>query len=217
MKTKEFKLKKDKVPYNKKPEKISFKEWQIALRKQFALDQKFKIKNSGEHPVYSDFDVTNPTTQKTYKVAIRSNTIGYNFCSCPDFKVNNLGTCKHIEYVFAQLRSKKSNEKIFNTDYKPSYTSVTLKYGTERKIVLRIGSENNAAFKELATDFFDKQFFLKEDAINNFGVFIEKAHQLDPAFRCYPDALEFVIAEREKKRRHSIIEKNTLKAMMMFN
>ncbi len=74
----------------RKPEDISIEEWQTGLRKQFAPDQKFKFKNIGDHLVYSDFEVFNPQTEKRYKVSIRDNVKSYNFCSCPDFKINGL-------------------------------------------------------------------------------------------------------------------------------
>ena len=44
------------IPYSRKPDHLSFEEWQIGLRRQFALTQKFIIKNTGNHPVYSDFE-----------------------------------------------------------------------------------------------------------------------------------------------------------------
>jgi superfamily II DNA or RNA helicase len=199
--------KETKVSYSKKPENISFEEWQIALRRQFALEQKFKIKNTGEHPVFSDFDVTNPQTQKTYKVAIRSNTIGFNFCNCPDFKINNLGTCKHIEYVFNQLRGKKNNDRYLAVGYERPYSSVTLRFGIQRKIVLRIGTAKGKAMSKLAGGFFDKSLSLKESAFGRFDTFLERARRLDPQFRCYPDAIDFIVSERESRRRVALIEK----------
>jgi len=209
--------KETKVSYSKRPEKISFEEWQIALRRQFALEQKFKVKNTGAHLVYSDFDVSNSQGRKTYKVAIRGNNIGFNFCSCPDFKVNNLGTCKHIEYVLNQLRSKRINARLLQTDYERPYSSVTLKFGAQRKIVLRIGTVNKSAISKLANNFFDNNFALKEEAIEKFDSFLEKVRKLDPQFRCYSEALDFIISARERKKRIDIIEKNLAKEIIALS
>ncbi|MFZ4738007.1 MAG: SNF2-related protein [Bradymonadia bacterium] len=41
-----------------------------------------------------------------YRVEIRSATERMNTCSCPDFAVNQLGTCKHIEAVLLRLRGR---------------------------------------------------------------------------------------------------------------
>ncbi len=97
------------IPYHRKPENLSPEEWQIALRKQFAADNQFQIQRLGEHPLYTDFSVYNPTSENTYKVAIRSSPEeiaggdNQNFCTCYDFKTNGLGTCKHIEAVLGTL------------------------------------------------------------------------------------------------------------------
>ncbi len=203
MKTKNTASKKriPKISNTKKPEAISFEEWQTILRQQFSTEQKFSIKNIGSHKVYSDFEVRNPLTKRVYKVAIRSQTTGLNFCSCPDFKVNNLGTCKHIEHVFNFIKSKKNLVKILNEGLERDYSSVTLKYGNERKIVLRVGRYNANEIKKLANTFFDKDFILKEEGLKNFEKFIDKVKRLDPQFRCYPDALEYILNEREKQNR----------------
>ena len=47
------------------------------------------------------------TTGKTHRVQIRSLTERRNLCSCPDFAVNHLGTCKHIEAVLHAVRKKR--------------------------------------------------------------------------------------------------------------
>src|SRR5437867_3969837 len=87
--------KKRAVPYHYKPVDMDFDKWQIELRKQFGKEQKFKISNTGNHSFYSDFELFNPTSKATYKVAIRSTENNGNFCNCADFRVNGLGTCKH--------------------------------------------------------------------------------------------------------------------------
>ncbi len=39
----------------------------------------------------------------SYRVEIRSLTEHINSCECPDYRVNGLGTCKHIEAVLHRL------------------------------------------------------------------------------------------------------------------
>ncbi len=188
-----------------KPDKVSFEEWQIALRRQFALEQKFIVKNIGGHKLFSDFSVQNPQSEKTYKVAIRSKNIGLNFCNCPDFKGNNLGTCKHIEYVFNYLSKQKGFTKILELGYQQTYSSVSLKYGFKRKIAVRLGTAVNKEIEKLVSTYFDGNGILKEDAYETFDKFLEKIQKLDADFRCYPDALDFIITERENRRRQKLV------------
>ena len=117
------------VPYARKPRDMSLDQWQAGLRKQFASEQNFKITNLGNHPVYSDFEVYNPETDKTYKVSIRDNISSFNYCSCPDFKINTLGTCKHVEYVLLKLLRYKKNQKFFTRLQKNEYSSLSILYG----------------------------------------------------------------------------------------
>ena len=88
-----------KVSRTSKPESMTVREWQLQLRRQFGREQEkeFDIRNLGREPVFSEFAVTNPATKRTYRAVIRGLEAGVNYCSCPDYSVNTLGTCKHIE------------------------------------------------------------------------------------------------------------------------
>jgi hypothetical protein len=106
------------VPYYWKPGELTVEEWQAALRKQYALEQKFKVRDIGTEPLYSDYEVYNPESNRTYKVSIRDNISSCNFCSCPDFKVNTLGTCKHVEFVLlSKLRFREIHYRIQKQDF----------------------------------------------------------------------------------------------------
>jgi len=207
-KTKKKSSKKNRVPYHRKPDNMSVEEWQIALRRQFGNDSSFEIKKISEHPVYADYTVFNPATQSTYKVAIRNSPkevaqgINHNFCSCYDFKTNQLGTCKHIEAVLGKQWRNTRLRKYFKEERRPAYTSVYLKYEAERKVMIRIGSERQESFERLSQQYFDENQVLKPRSFANFDKFLEKASSLDEGFRCYDDALEFVIEQRQKEQRH---------------
>ena len=47
-----------------------------------------------------------------YRVTIRSLKRRANLCTCPDFQVNQLGTCKHIEAVLHKIAKRKDHGKI---------------------------------------------------------------------------------------------------------
>jgi len=180
---------------------MTVEQWQLALRRQFATKQNFNVNNIGNHPVFSDFLVYNPESDNEYKVAIRDYEFGMNFCSCPDFKKNGLGTCKHIEYVLKQLRDNPENDTCWLTGYQRPYTSVSLKYGEERKVFLRIGSENATEIAKLAKNYFDKNNYLKPEAFEYFGDFLTKVNEINESFRIYQDALDFIIEVRERDSR----------------
>lgn len=49
---------------------------------------------------------------RDYTVHIRSLTRSANYCNCPDFKVNQLGTCKHIEAVLARIGKRRDFDQL---------------------------------------------------------------------------------------------------------
>lgn len=61
-----------------KPDDMSLEMWQRELRRQFGREQAFVLKNVGTEPVFSEYQVTNPQTSGTYRVAIRGGRPGDN-------------------------------------------------------------------------------------------------------------------------------------------
>ena len=195
------KKKKKEIPYHRRPEGMAMEKWQIALRKQFVHDNDFSIEKISPEIVYADYLVSNPASRNIYKVALRSpGHLGQNFCNCYDFRVSRLGTCKHVEAVF-RLITKKRLRKNLKTPGERSYSSVYLNYRKGKRIMLRIGTEQLDAFADLSLDYFDDQFCLTENGLAHFEVFLQKAHAISAEFRCYEDALEHILEQREQQRR----------------
>lgn len=206
-KKKKKNTKKKKVSYLKQPEDISIRQWQLALRKQFGEKQEFELQNRGDHPVWSDFTLRNPKNGNSYKVAIRGTEPGDNFCACYDFKVNTLGTCKHIEWALQKLKNTYGNKQHFKKPAPPrAYSSVYLEYGTARQLKLRIGTDYADQYEALAQNYFDENGVLYPDAWLNFDQFLIKARAISPDFRYYPDALEFIIQKRADQKRANIVK-----------
>ena len=82
------------------------REEQIDLRRRRATQEQLRVVNLGRNRVFSDYQVTNPTSGGQYRVSIRGFDVGDNSCECPDFRTNTLGTCKHIEAVLAALKDE---------------------------------------------------------------------------------------------------------------
>src|SRR5882724_4756891 len=95
------------------PADLSPVDWQRGLRRQFGREQAFGLENLGSDPFFSEFRVSNPASKSSYRVAIRGKGPGGNFCSCPDYATNELGTCKHIEFTLAQLERKRGARTAF--------------------------------------------------------------------------------------------------------
>ena len=58
------------------------------------------------HPIFSNFEVHSPSGV-TYSVEIRDLARRQSHCECVDFRVNGLGTCKHVEAVLDHLEHQQ--------------------------------------------------------------------------------------------------------------
>jgi superfamily II DNA or RNA helicase len=58
---------------------------------------------------------------RQYRVTIRSLKQRANLCNCPDFQINQLGTCKHIEAVLHKISKRKDYKKILELQAPISY------------------------------------------------------------------------------------------------
>lgn len=196
-----------KVSKTHKPADLSLEEWQRVLRKQYGEQQKFRIKNTGAHPVFSDFLLTNPESGRTYKIAIRGDAPGNNYCSCPDYGINNLGTCKHIEYVLFQLKKKRGGKKAFKEEFTPPYSEIFLSYGLRREVRFKPGKDAPPEFLSLVAGYFDSRGVLKEKHILDFHQFLGKiprnnGHEV----RCYDDVMTYIAEHQDAEHRCNIIE-----------
>ena len=188
------------IPRTRKPDNMSLEEWQIALRREFGRQQKFRLKNIGREPVFSEFHVTNPQTRKTYRVAIRGVQPGDNFCSCPDFAVNTLGTCKHVEFTLAKLERQRGGKAALRAGYAQPYSEIYLRYGAKHEVAFKAGTECPAAVRRLVSRYFDAQGFLRPESYSSFEELVARANRNGHEVRCYPDALSFVAQVRDRER-----------------
>jgi superfamily II DNA or RNA helicase len=191
---------KRKISRLRKPEDMSLEAWQIALRRQFGREQKFRLKNIGKDPIFSEFEVANPQTKRTYRVAIRGQDLGDNFCSCPDFAVNTLGTCKHVEFTLVQLERKRGAKAAFAAGHRPPHSEIYVRYGAKREVVFRPGAECPQELLRYAGEFFDEGGRLDESGCQRFPAFLKRTASFDHEVRCYDDALAMIAQVRDRAR-----------------
>ena len=184
------------------PPNMTLEQWQIGLRKQVASKEHFGIVKDSETDEPGCYRLTSPLSHQTYKIIYRGEGSPWNYCSCMDFKSNQLGTCKHIEAVKLGLASKGLH---VDTSL-PSYTAVYLSYLQGRKVCIRIGSEKRESFMQLASEYFDADGVLRPDCLYSFSTFLSRARKLSDTFRCYPDVYQYILDIRDQRRRERLVE-----------
>src|SRR2546428_1210661 len=79
---------------------------EINRRRVRAQTEEFRIANTDpRHPIFSNFRVQSGSGL-TYSVEIREVGQRQFACDCVDFRINGLGTCKHVEAVLLQLEER---------------------------------------------------------------------------------------------------------------
>jgi SNF2 family DNA or RNA helicase len=180
------------------------REEQIDIRRQRAIEGKFRIQNLGRNRVFSDYQIVNPSTGGQYRVSIRGFDLGDNSCTCPDFRTNTLGTCKHIEAVLAALR-EETPAPMRRRKATVTRPEVFLHYGEHLRLGLHLPERHSDQVGELARSFFDPQGFWKEG--DHYDAFIEALDTVPEQVTVLSDAMEFMeraielrdMAEREKE------------------
>lgn len=193
----------------RKPEDISVEDWQRKLRRQFGREQSFTIENLGTDPVFSEFAVTNPASGGHYRVALRGEQPGENYCSCPDFATNDLGTCKHIEFTLARVASKRGGKAALQRGFHPPFSELFLDYAGRRRVRLRLGGDCPRAIRKKAAMLFAERdgWQLPPERFAELPAFLEAVRNTGHDLRCYDDAQDFIAEHRDAARRRKILDK----------
>lgn len=196
-----------KVSRTHKPEHMDLRQWQVELRRQFGREKatEFDIRKLGREPVFAEFAVTNPATKRTYRVAVRGLDPGVNYCSCPDYAVNTLGTCKHVEAVLSRLEPRHG--RALRRGYLPPFAEVYVRYGAQRTIVFSPGEGCPAELRKLAGRYFDPDGALKTDAVAGFDRFVQEARKIGHELRLYDDAGVLIAEARDRQARCARLDK----------
>ena len=113
---------------------------------------------------------------RIYEITIRDFDSGNGYCSCPDFKTNKLGTCKHLIFAVDHLKKKYKNlRSLQNQDYPvieiycdPHYDyNITCYY--ERKLPSEIDT--------LINKYFNSSQYILPEKYSMFLKFIDDARE----------------------------------------
>src|SRR5262249_18837827 len=172
------------------------REEQIDIRRQRAKEGKFVIQNLGRNRVFSDYQVTNPTSGGQYRVSIRGFEVGDNTCTCPDFRSNTLGTCKHVEGVLATLRAD-APITLQSRKATVARPEVYLHYGEQLRLGPPLPPPHSDPLARLAALYFDERGMWK--AGTRYDELIKAIETVPEQVTIFSDAMDFI--DREVERR----------------
>ncbi len=152
-------------------------EQQIAERQARAESAVVRVLGRPSGGAYGDYQIKS-ASGRTYRVALRGPGLFENYCSCPDFAVNTLGTCKHIEAMLMRLRQHR-RKALETAAYKRTRASISLQYGDTIEVRLHLPASPSPALLSLAAEYFDPVGLLRRE---HYRQFAQRAGS-DPAAR----------------------------------
>jgi superfamily II DNA or RNA helicase/predicted nucleic acid-binding Zn finger protein len=170
-------------------------EQQIAARQERAIAAPLKILKRPVSGPYGDYSVRS-ASGRTYKVAIRGLGLFENYCSCPDFAINTLGTCKHVEAMLLRLR-KRHQKTLEAAKFKRTRASISLQYGNTIEVRLRMPASPSPALLSLAAEHFDANGLLRRGRYRRFSEVLEALRNADGQAVIYSDVLDYIDRENE--------------------
>jgi superfamily II DNA or RNA helicase len=141
-------------------QQVDLLQEQIERRRKRGKEELAKIVNQGRHPVYSTFEVTS-ASERVYTVQIRSLTERLNTCTCPDYRTNTIGTCKHIEGVLANLGSEFADQWDEFITQAPPITQMYVHHAERTTVRVTLPFPEGKKLHALLTRYFDAEGVLQ--------------------------------------------------------
>jgi superfamily II DNA or RNA helicase len=176
-------------------EQISIVEEQISARQLRARKAIQSILTGPVGQAYGDYAVKSASGRE-YRVAMRGPSLFENFCSCADFAMNTLGTCKHIEALLLRLH-RRFGRSFDRQQYQRTRASLSLHYGETLNVRLRLPPQPSSDLQKIVSEYFDSDGFLRKANLCRFEEVLEKLRAVDETAVVYSDVLDFIDRENE--------------------
>ena len=162
-------------------------EQAIGDRVERARSEKMELRSIDSNKLWTDYTITNSSSGKTYRVALRGWERGDSYCSCPDFRKNTLGTCKHILHALEKVK-KRFNKTVKNTPYEVKDICIHIQYGEKFELRVLVPKDLDTETMELLRPVTNKS--IKD--VRDLLVRIKKIENLGHGITIYPDAEEYM-------------------------
>jgi SNF2 family DNA or RNA helicase len=170
-------------------------EQQISERQARASSAVARVLERPSGSAYGDYKIKSGSG-RIYRIALRGPGLFENYCSCPDFAVNTLGTCKHIEAMLLRLR-QRHRRALETAAYKRTRASLSLQYRDTLEVRLHWPASPSPALQKLAAQYFDPAGLLFKKEYSQFARVLDALRNADEQAIVYSDVLEFVDRENE--------------------
>ena len=159
----------------------------IAERKERARTEEMRLTSVSPHEIWTDYTLTNSASGKSYRVALRGWQPGESYCSCPDFRKNTLGTCKHILHALEKVR-RRFPDSMRNRPYRRREICVHISYGKEMELRMLLPPRLDDQASAIVLPIGDRPITDLPDLLKR----IRRLEAQDVPVKVYPDAEEYI-------------------------
>src|SRR3989449_9741933 len=194
----------------------------IDERRERARAERMTVKSADPGQPWTDFAVSSTVSGKTYRVAVRGREPGGSYCSCPDFRTNTVGTCKHILQVLAKLKRRFTAAEL-KRPYRRKTISVHVQYGDRAALRLLLPEKLDPETGEALGKLRDRDIEDVPDLLKR----IQHLERKGRTVNIYPDAEEFIqrrllldrvarrVAEIRRQPESHVLRRELLKAELL--
>ncbi len=176
----------ERVPVESLSEK-ELAERAIAERMERSRAERMTVRSTHPKELWTDYLVTNAESGKTYRVALRGWEPGESYCTCPDFRKNTLGVCKHILAVQRRVQ-RRFSAAARRRSHQQENIAVHLHYGAEPEPRLLLPKRLESSVERIVRPLGDRAIRDVHDLVNRLG----KLEALGHDVTIYPDAEEYI-------------------------
>lgn len=147
---------------------------EISRRIARADKEDFSVKWDGKNDSGFGNWIVKGASNRPYGVEIRSLDQRVNSCSCMDYRINGLGTCKHIEAVLNKLRKRR----ILVAQRQSSLVEIYLNGCNKRvEVMYPSNMKPNRRIRRMVSGFFDEYNHLRGDPLQSLQVLKKRLAQ----------------------------------------
>jgi SNF2-related domain/Helicase conserved C-terminal domain/SWIM zinc finger len=159
----------------------------LAEREERARTEKMRLTSLDPQEIWADYTVTNAASGKSYRIALRGWRPGESYCSCPDFRKNTLGTCKHILHALEKVR-RRFPDSVRDRPYRQRDICVHLSYSKELELRILLPNRLDDKARAIVLPIRDRPITDLADLLER----IRRLEALGHAVTMYPDAEEYI-------------------------
>lgn len=159
----------------------------LAEREKRSAEEDMRVRTTDATTPWADYVTTSHNTGKTYRVSLRGMEPHQSYCSCPDFRTNGLGTCKHILHVAAKAK-KRFGVAAIEQPYKRKHVSLRLHYGDDFGLRFNVPTRKNPVIDEVVGDLVDVSTTDAADVMRRIEALENSGRELT----IYPDAEDYI-------------------------